>query len=80
MGKAESRWLSLVGWSHCLLRAVTAGWQSLAWLEEKGHVQIKAGYQTRFNCCSVIKVECEREKLQNPVTVYNIILKMSEMK
>lgn len=39
MGRAESRCLSLVGWSRCLLWAVTAGWRSLAWLEERGQQQ-----------------------------------------
>lgn len=32
MGRAESRRLSLVGWSRCLPWAVRAGWQSLAGL------------------------------------------------
>ena len=45
MGRAESRCLSLVGWSRCSPWAVTAGWRSLAWLEETGQQQAECSEQ-----------------------------------
>lgn len=51
MGRAESRCLSLVGWSRCSPWAVTAGWRSLAWLEETGQQQAACSEQISIQDC-----------------------------